>query len=482
MRLLFFMLSLVVSVLTIVAQEVSVSKEFNIRTDYAYEILGNVGDNILLYRDRGLDKYLTAFDNDLEFKWEQKLRFEEKRIKVYGLTVRDSLFSVFYGMKKDGIEYVKTAYYDQSGRLQDSIVIVQQEKNLIGQDFQFLNSLNKKKSLLYYIDHSDKLSVLVYDHVKDTLAWNEEYYFEGANLFQDLSEVVLTDAGSIVLLLEKENHKGKKKIGSAEIIVLDKGQEGYTAEIPLGDFYMQSLKMSIDEKNRRIGFFGLYNEKKMNWSQGYCFAFIDLSSIHNVYELEYVDFDKNLIQDIYGADSKKKKGLNFYQISNIIWRKDGGLLMAMEMQRKFSRRNNYNAISRATTDFYSGARGWVDYFNEDIILTSLHRNGEEHWQKTLFKKQFSQDDGGIYSSFFPFLTPSRLRLLYNDEIKNNNTVSEYVINGVGKYKRESLFSTEYQNLKLRFIDALQISSSEIIVPSQKNYNLALVKISYGDSD
>lgn len=480
MRILFFILSVVVSVLNIQAQEVSVSKEFNIRTDYAYEILGNVGENILLYRDRGLDKYLTAFDKDLEFKWEQKLRFEEKRIKVYGLTVRDSLFSVFYGMKREGIEYVKAAYYDQSGRLQDSIVVAEQKKNLIGQDFQFLNSKSKKKSLLYFIDHSDKLSIFVYDHVRDTVSWTEEYFFEGANLFQDLSQVILTDVGSIVLLLEKENGKGKNDDDSAEIIILEKGQEGYTAQIPLGDYYMQSIKLSVDEKNRRIGFFGLYNKKKVNWSEGYCYTFIDLSRFREMYELDYIDFEKNLIQDIYGADSKKKKGLNYYQISDIIWRKDGGLLMAMEMQRQFSRRNNYDAISRATTDFYSSARGWVDYFNEDIILTALHRNGEKHWQKILFKKQFSQDDGGIYSSFFPFLTPSRLRLLYNDEIKNNNTVSEYVINGVGKYKRESLFSTEYQNLKLRFVDALQISSTEIIVPSQKNYNLALVKISYGD--
>lgn len=480
MRILFFFLFTLFPLLALNAQEVSVSKEFNIRTDYAYEILGNVGENILLYRDRGLDKYLSAFDKDLEFKWEQKMRFEEKRIKVYGLTVRDSLFSVFYGMKKEGIEYLKAAYYDQSGRLQDSIVVAKQKKNLIGQDFQFLNSKNKKKSLLYYIDHSDKLSVFVYDHVRDTVSWNEEYYFDGANLFYDLADVVLTDVGSIVLLIDKKKGKTKADNNVAEIIILEKGQEGYTTEIPMMDYYLQSLKMSVDEKNLRIGLFGLYNEKKVNWSEGYCYTFIDLSRFKSMYDMNYVSFDKNLIQDIYGSNTKKKKGLNYYQISNIIWREDGGLLMAMEMQRRFSRRNNYDAVSRSSTDFYSSARGWVDYFNEDIILTSLHKNGEEHWQKILFKKQFSQDDGGIYSSYFPFLTPSRLRLLFNDEIKNNNTVSEYIVNGVGKYKRESLFSTEYQNLKLRFVDALQISPTEIIVPSQKNYNLALVKISYGD--
>lgn len=481
MRILFIIIPTLLFSISIQSQEVAVSKEFSIRTDYAYEVMGHVGENILLYRDRGMEKFISAFDNDLQFKWEQQLRFEEKRIKVYGITVRDSLFSIFHGMKQDGIEYVKVANYDQNARVQDSIVIADDKRGLVGQDFQFLNSQNKEKSLLYYIDHSDKLNVYVYDHARDTLDWKEEFVFDGSNLFYDLSEVFVTDVGSVVLLLDQRNNKTKKDDDLAEVIILEKGKStGFITQIPYGQFYMQSIKLSIDEKNKRIGFFGLYNEKKANWSQGYCYAFVDLRNFANIYELNYVPFTKSLVQDIYGAEARKKKGLNFYTISDIIWRRDGGLLMSMEMQRQYSRRNSYDGVSRSSSEFYSTARGWVDYFNEDIILTALHRDGSEHWQKILFKKQFSQDDGGIYSSYYPFLTPSRLRLLFNDEIKNNNTVSEYVVNGVGKYKRESLFSTEYQNLKLRFIDALQISPTEILVPSQKNYNLSLVKISYSD--
>ena len=69
-------------------------------------------------------------------------------------------------------------------------------------------------------------------------------------------------------------------------------------------------------------------------------------------------------------------------------------------------------------------------------------------------------------------------MIYNDEIKSNNTVSEYVLDPLGNYKRTSVLSTEYQNLKLRFQDATQISSTELLVPSQKNYDLSLVKIDF----
>ena len=76
------------------------------------------------------------------------------------------------------------------------------------------------------------------------------------------------------------------------------------------------------------------------------------------------------------------------------------------------------------------------------------------------------------------LTPSRLRMLYNDEIKSSSTVSEYIIDPVGNIARNSLLSTDDQNVKLRFRDAVQLGNNELLVPSESNFNLSLVKITY----
>jgi len=84
----------------------------------------------------------------------------------------------------------------------------------------------------------------------------------------------------------------------------------------------------------------------------------------------------------------------------------------------------------------------------------------------------------VFSSYFLFKTPSRLRIIYNDEIKRNNTVSEYVMDPLGNFERNSLLSTEYQKLKLRFRDAVQTSSNTLLVPSERNFKLSLVKIEY----
>ena len=66
----------------------------------------------------------------------------------------------------------------------------------------------------------------------------------------------------------------------------------------------------------------------------------------------------------------------------------------------------------------------------------------------------------LFSSYFLVKTPKSLRFLYNDEVKYENPVSEYVVRGNGTAKRNALFSTHGKKLKLRIRDALQISSTD----------------------
>ena len=158
-----------------------------------------------------------------------------------------------------------------------------------------------------------------------------------------------------------------------------------------------------------------------------------------------------------------------------------GSFFISEISKEYSRRSPYNSsFAGRTTGGNTGfsSRGWMDFYNEDIVLTNVDPEGQIDWSKVLYKKQFSQDDDGVFSSFFIMRTPSRLRFIYNDEIKTNSTVSEYLLDPLGRVARNSLMSTEYQNMRMRFKDAVQLNSTSVLVPSEKNYDLSLVKITY----
>jgi hypothetical protein len=127
---------------------------------------------------------------------------------------------------------------------------------------------------------------------------------------------------------------------------------------------------------------------------------------------------------------------------------------------------------------YSRGGSWVDFVYEDILLVSIHPEGDFHWNKIINKRQFSQDDNGLFSSFFVFSTPSMIRIMFNDEIKVNNTASSYEIFGDGKVNRTSILSTQYQQLQLRFLEAYQYSATEMVVPSEYKGSLKLVQIQF----
>ena len=72
----------------------------------------------------------------------------------------------------------------------------------------------------------------------------------------------------------------------------------------------------------------------------------------------------------------------------------------------------------------------------------------------------------------------KLRFLFNDEIKYENTCSEYLLSPLGEFDRNSLLNTADQNLRLRFRDGLQLNERECLIPSEYRNKLRLVLLQY----
>jgi hypothetical protein len=68
--------------------------------------------------------------------------------------------------------------------------------------------------------------------------------------------------------------------------------------------------------------------------------------------------------------------------------------------------------------------------------------------------------------------------LYNDEIKQENVVNEYIVSGIGKPDRKNIMNTAGAELMLVMRNALQISADEVIIPSERRRQLKLVKLTY----
>ena len=187
-----------------------------------------------------------------------------------------------------------------------------------------------------------------------------------------------------------------------------------------------------------------------------------------------IGLDPGLLPTNRSGRKSRAEGISDLYFEKMIIRKDGGIVAIFEERREYER-----SLYQGRRDFY-GMRFAIDYYYDDMYAIALSPQGESHWQKRLPKKQYSFDDDALFSSFFIFETPSALRIVYNDEIKNENTVSEYVLTGGGLSERRNVLNTNRQDLRLQVSQSLQVSSNDFIIPSVRRNRLKLVRIAYNN--
>ena len=456
------------------SQEVSISSELNLRNYYAYEILSQVDERIIVYRDKGFVKEVDVFNNEMEKTLSVELDFEKKRVDVFNIMGLDSVFQVLYGYFEKDSMIIRHRIYDRKAQLLDSMTLAKITKKAIRKKFTHAVSEDKTKVLLSTVDDKNNALFLLYDSRKRKLIWSTIAPIDD-EVGRNLKSIELANNGDFVLVLNS-NQWFKNKEELRMVLFKPRTNTQEFVSLAIDDYEKESLFLKHDNKNQNFVISGTYREKQSRDVSGYFFLCKKIEGLRESESLKYIPFKNTFYEEFLQGKKKKKRVLNDLTIQDIILRNDGGLIFISEIEREYSRRNPYNSYARGSDGF--ARRGWVDYYNDDIVISNFDPDGAMRWNKILYKKQFSQDDDGIFSSFFIMKTPSRLRLIYNDEIKKNNTVSEYIIDPNGQLARNSLLSTEYQNMKLRFKDAVQISSKSIIVPSEKNYDLNLVKISY----
>jgi len=457
------------------AQKVTVSKEMPLKSDVAYDLLGQVGSHTLLYRDRGNNKHrIEVFDKDMAFVKERKIEFEKKKAEVLGVIPHDSTFNMIYSYKDDGEIIHKIRKYQGNMILQDSSELFRIPKTFKRKNFLIETSENKKYSILFAFEDKHIMEYYIVRH--DSLDVYDKKVLEvvDIDLRDGFKDIRLSNRGELYVLVEQKNSRFSKNDNHFGLYAMDTAFNWKYTRINCYDRVASDIEIDFDNINRRICIVGLWHEKHKAAAKGY--FFLNKPAITLTEEESFIvsSFTQELVAEANGKDIGKSVELKDFELNQLVLRRDGGFLIFAESRRAYTRRSSFQSGFGPSR----GVSGWLDHFYEDVVVIAVQPEGNQHWNRVLFKKQFSQDDEGIFSSYFLMKTPSRLKLVFNDEIKNNNTVSEYLIDPIGRFNRNSLLSTEYQNLKIRFADAVQVSATEFIAPSEKNRKLSLVKIAY----
>jgi hypothetical protein len=458
-------------------QKIIISDEIPVFNDVAYEIIGELAGQTLLFRDRTSYLEVQGFNRQLHLSWEKKLELDKRTPKILGTTASKFDFTLFYYFRYKGRLKLKAHKYDPAANLRDSITIKSLSAFSFTPNFELIQSQDKSKVLIYYLERQEEFKLMCFDVDSMQLMWEKslspvDYYRE-----QNFGQILISNKGQLFFIFIKNNFVSRKKEHFYEIYHYDGSQEEMKImTVPMKGNLTYDSWFSVDDLNDRLVAGGLYSEKNREKAVGYFYLNIDPKAPerHNLY---FEKFELDFIANFMDRKPKKNLGITEAELKESVIRRDGGILLFAERVKEFSRTNNhYLRTSRPQLSDYRASS--QDLYFDNIMVLSIHPTGKLHWKTLLYKKQYSQNDGGAYSSYFTFKTAGNLKLLFNDEIKQENTISEYILDGLGNGDRNSVMNTENLELHLRFKEGLQLDSKRFLIPSERRSRLKLVRFEY----
>ncbi len=476
--LLVFILS-IASFAIISGQKVTVSDEIQLRNDLSYDLVGKVDSLVILFRDRGNKYEIKTFDNNLKHKEDIEVTLSDKGCTILATIPRDTSFFVMYSYRSKGDYYIQADQINSRGTIISADTVKVYESMIFNPDIKVARSEDKSKILFFSVHEQHELRVALYDIRERKTLYNRTILFKETDLKDDFRSMLVTNTGDYIIVFEKNNFRSKKDKHIFEVHSFNIYTESNIAYvIPVFRLVSFHSKFVYDNVNKQLIGGGIYTQKNLSKAEGIYFVQHVLKP-GAAEKVNAFPFEAKFDEEIKRR-SKDKNEFNQLQVTDIALRQDGGMLLITEIKKEYERRATYSGAPNRGFNSPYGFRAplLVDYYYEDMALFSISKDGSLDWSDVLHKKQYSHDDDGMYSSFFLFKNPSKLRLIYNDEISAENTVSEYIVQGNGQYQRKSVLSTEYVRLQLRFRDALQVSSNTFIVPSQRSLRLNLVKVEY----
>ncbi len=456
------------------AQVVAVSQEVNMQKNMDYDILGQYGDMILMAEISDTGVEIQSFDGNLFTRWKKSLKFDSKKIFINDVVPGDTSFSVVFTEIGDDFIGLKISRYDSKADVIDTKLIKAYEKERILPRFKITPSEDKKWIAIHQMLVESQLEVLFISRDNSVLVADHLYDVSQFDFRRNFKTIFLSNEAELFIILDNTMNVTRHTNQLITVIRSDINSTiPHVIDKQIIQYALSNIIYIYDNVNRQVVATGLYSETVRSESLG---AF-RLSIPHNARkagEPSFVAYTDQLLTDFLTSSGKRNKDdvIPNLQVQDALLRMDGGVVLIAEKRKEYER-----SLYQGRRDFYS-MRFAIDYYYEDLILIAINPDGSNHWQKMLQKKQYSFDDDALYSSFFIFKNPSSVRLLYNDEIRNENTVSEYIITGGGKHERRSLLATNRQDLKLQIRNALQVSESEVIIPSIKRNKLKLVKVDY----
>lgn len=462
------------------AQEViySAYEKFDLRSG-DFSVVGKANGKLYTYHGSSEGFFLDAYNDSMEKMATVVLDFFPKKIyETHFVCYNDKIIILYQSVESNRvIQYA--ALLDGDGRLKKGPLKLDEAKTgIFGPSKEYFSSAisENKQSIVVYAAAAKGESVQFKGFWLDTELNVTKRLSSTFKADKDVSvgEALLANDG--VLYFSAFTPVGNKNYADRLwLLRLDTSDRRFqSVAFPLNEKFAASAYMKMDNVNNRVYIGGFYSEKKNGNYEGVLFGYYDVpaGALQNHKMIAFDDRLKNA-----SGERNTKRAFNDYQVRQLIVKNDGGFVMISE-DYFMTTRNSYTPGWGYYSYYYSPfmAPSIREYHYNDILALSYDGNGNREWNAFVRKEQYSQEDGGIFSSYALLNTGGTLGMLFNDFNRSRSAIQLATVDAEGDVKMQSFAAQGNNDPDWLPRSGKQVSSREIVIPCMRRRQICFAKV------
>jgi hypothetical protein len=444
-----------------------------------YSVVGKVGGRLYTYRSTGGEYFLDAYNDSMNRTATVILDFFPKKIYETRFVISGNNIIALYQSVEGNKVVQYAALLDEKGRLQKGPVQLSDAKTgVFGPTRSYFSSaVSDDKQTIVVYSAEEKGEQITFDgkwidnQLNITHRNHALYKGDGNDLSH--SDAIVTNDGT--LFMPVYTPVGGKEF-SDQFWMLSlpaTGGKFSAAELPMSNTFIANVYVKLDNYNNRIYTGGFYSDKKNGNYIGVLYAYYDIAS-GSFMNKKTLPFDARLINAT--GERSKKHAFNDFKVRQLIVKNDGGFVLIAEeyfVNLRSSYTPGWGYYSWYAPTMATNVR---EYHYNDVLALSYDGNGNKEWDAFVRKDQYSQEDGGMFSSYALLNSGGTLAFLYNDFNTSRSRIQLATIDGTGNVNMRSFNPDRYNDADWLPSAGKQVSAREMVVPCLKRKQICFAKI------
>ncbi|RZS70763.1 hypothetical protein EV199_2658 [Pseudobacter ginsenosidimutans] len=483
-------------------------REDNRRTNF--EIIGKVGNNILVFKNNRTDNAISVYDNDMKLINRVKLDYMDDRwINVDFIPYANHTWMIYQFQRKNVVYCMGVKLNEEAKRLTDPIEL---DTTRIGWSannkiYTTIFSDDKQQVMVFKINSKNPKNFLFTTMLFDAelqLKEKQQLSLPMEERHDYLTDFLLDNEGELVFGKFRRRNSNDY-ITDLQIIRKKLNRTEFSSNVLNDDekLLLDEVKIKVDNTNRRYLFSALYYKQKRGNIEGLYSVVWDKATDTSV-RVSTLMFSDDLRKQAKGSDANLRLAFNDYFIKNIIIKKDGGYLLAAESMYTTSRGGPFNRWDYMgwgnpwayPMDYYSWGSpyyspwGWsrygynrwggsqsTRYYAENIMLLSFDKDGNMEWNNVIPKSQFDDDNDDLISNNI-MNTGGQLHFLFNVYERRTLILNDQSIDANGKITRHPTLKNLDKGVDFMPRLGKQISSRSMVMPALYRNYITFAKIDF----